>query len=70
MSKKNHKSRVDKYQKRKENILFEIDLADAPDPERRKEYLKASLQRLKEYSENIKRDKSDPKWEADNNGKM
>ena len=39
------------------------DCKDAPDPERRKEYLIAAYERLEEYAKNIKRDRSDPKWE-------
>lgn len=49
--------------KRREKSLMEMDLENAPDPERRREYLKASIERLEEYSKNIKRDKDDPKWE-------
>lgn len=49
--------------KRREKSLIEMDLENAPDPERRREYLKASIERLEEYSINIKRDRNDPKWE-------
>ncbi len=58
---KNLRKRI---KKRKEKSLMNIDLEGSPDPERRKEYLKASMERLEEYSENIKRDPSDPLWEA------
>lgn len=70
MSKKKKKSNINKYQKRKEKSLIENDLIDAPDPERRRIYLEASLKRLKEYAENIKRDKTDPKWEQSSNEKF
>ena len=49
--------------KRRKKSLIEMDLENAPDPERRREYLKATIERLEEYSINIKRDKDDPKWE-------
>ena len=55
-----------KRQKKKKlgvNWIIEEDCKDAPDPERRKIYLEAAYVRLKEYAENIKRDRSDPKWE-------
>ena len=65
MKKKKNKSKNlrKRIKKRREKSLIKLDLENAPDPERRKEYLKASIERLKEYSENIKRDRDDPKWE-------
>ncbi len=65
MPKKNNKLKNlrKRDKKRREKSLINIDLEDAPDPERRKGYLKASIERLEEYSINIKRDKNDPKWE-------
>ena len=64
MPKKNKLKNLRKRdKKRREKSLIEMDLENAPDPERRKEYLKASIERLEEYSINIKRDKDDPKWE-------
>ncbi len=65
MPKKNNKLKNlrKRDKKRREKSLIEMDLENAPDPERRKEYLKASIERLEEYSINIKRDKDDPKWE-------
>lgn len=65
MPKKNNKLKNlrKRVKKRKEKSSIEMDLENAPDPERRKEYLKASIERLEEYSKNIKRDRNDPKWE-------
>ena len=64
MPKKNKLKNLRKRdKKRREKSLIEMDLENAPDPERRREYLKASIERLEEYSINIKRDRNDPKWE-------
>jgi len=64
MSKKNKYKKLRKRsQKRREDNLMKIDLENAPDPERRKEYIKAAMERMEEYSINIKRDKDDPKKE-------
>ncbi len=64
MPKKNKSKNLRKrIKKRREKSLIDMDLEDAPDPERRKAYLKAAKERLEEYSINIKRDKSDPLWE-------
>ncbi len=63
---KNNKKLRKRSKKRKEKSLIDLDLEEYTDPEQRKrakEYLEASIKRLKEYSVNIKRDKSDPKWE-------
>ena len=70
---KNNKKLRKRSKKRKEKSLIDLDLEGYTDPEQRrrsKEYLEASIKRLKEYSVNIKRDKSDPKWEHDNRQKF
>ena len=66
MSKKKNKNLRKRDRKRREKSLINLDLEGYTDPEQRrrcKEYLEASMERLKEYSINIKRDKNDPKWE-------
>ncbi len=65
MSKNNNKLKKlrKRTKRRRERSLMKLDLEDAPNPERRKEYLKAAIERLEEYSKNIKRDRNDPKWE-------
>jgi len=64
MSKKNKSKNLRKrIRDRRKKSLIDIDLQGAPDPERRRAYLKASMERLEEYSVNIKRDRSDPLWE-------
>ena len=72
MSKKNKKLRK-RSKKRKEKSLIDLDLEGYTDTEQRtraKEYLEASIKRLKEYSVNIKRDKNDPLWECSNGQKF
>ncbi len=65
MSKKNKAKKLrNRIKKRREKSLIDVDLEDAPDPERRRAYLKASMERLDEYAINIKRDRDDPLWES------
>jgi hypothetical protein len=61
---KSMKKRRGKKKKVEQMIMIEEDCKDAPDPERRKEYLISVFKRLEEYYENIQRDPGDPKWES------
>lgn len=55
MSNKNKSKNLRKrVRKRKDKSLIDNDLEGALDPERRKKYIEASLERLEEYSKSIK----------------
>lgn len=75
--KKNKKSKLRRSAKKRHNKQklsqrtrdIEADCVDAPDPERRRQYLIAAYDRLEEYAINVKRDKDDSLWEPSSSEK-